>query len=102
MYDEDLYTLDTNDTSIDPYETLNGIDVCNPSEDDTSLMLESIMQGVLVNVFRQSERLRQITQLWKSKETSTSGNNLTPKNKKKRGKENEKSQECKDCEEHNR
>lgn len=43
MYDEDLCTLDTNDTEIDPYETLNGIDVCNPSEDDTSLMLESIM-----------------------------------------------------------
>jgi len=43
MNDENIYTLDTNDTSIDPYETLSGIDVCNPSEDEFSTMLESIM-----------------------------------------------------------
>ena len=43
MNDENIYTLDTTDTEIDPYETLSGIDVCNPSEDEFSLMLESIM-----------------------------------------------------------
>lgn len=42
MYDEDLCILDTT-AEFDPYETLCGIDVSNPSEDDTSLMLESIM-----------------------------------------------------------
>lgn len=42
MYDEDLCTLDTT-AEFDPYETLCGIDVCNPSEDDTTLMFESIM-----------------------------------------------------------
>ena len=42
MYDEDLYIPDENAES-DPYYTLGGIDIDNPSEDDTSLMLESIM-----------------------------------------------------------
>ena len=42
MDDENLCILDTN-AGPDPYEIWANVDISNPSEDDTTLMFESIM-----------------------------------------------------------
>lgn len=42
MFDETCYTSDTTSTS-DPYYTLGGIDVTNPSVGDIATMLESTL-----------------------------------------------------------
>ena len=42
MEDENLCILDT-DAEPDPYEIWVNVDISNPSEDDTTLMFESIM-----------------------------------------------------------
>lgn len=84
MYDEALCIAIENEEP-DPYETLVGINIDNPSEDELLTMLESTMQRSLSKQPPEGKTLvtvtgRLISEYPEEKVFSTSGNNLKAKN----------------------